>query len=297
MKRKALIQLEPHRPALRRVERRHLLKGSLSLGALTMLTGCNLQDGDAVDRVLWAMSRWNDRVQAWLFDPNRLAPTYPASSITKPFPFNAFYPVDDAPEIDGDDYALEVSGLVTDKQSWTLARLRTLPQESQITRHICIEGWSAIGQWSGVPFRVFLRTRRRGSSSPVCRLQMRRSLLREHRHGDGVAPPDDTGTGLRQCTPAGKVRISNEAAGADEAGFQKSQTYHGALCDQRLPGRILGGSGLQLVQWILTRGNQPVGLAISVLFRNPIELVVWLYHRNAQTLPIQPHPWGAQSGT
>jgi DMSO/TMAO reductase YedYZ molybdopterin-dependent catalytic subunit len=156
MKRKALIQPESHRPALRRVERRHLLKGSLSLGALTMLTGCNLQDGDAVDRVLWAMSRWNDRVQAWLFDPNRLAPTYPASSITKPFPFNAFYPVDDAPEIDGDDYALEVSGLVTDKQSWTLARLRTLPQESQITRHICIEGWSAIGQWSGVPFRVFL---------------------------------------------------------------------------------------------------------------------------------------------
>jgi DMSO/TMAO reductase YedYZ molybdopterin-dependent catalytic subunit len=42
--------------------------------------------------------------------------------------------VDDAPEIDGDDYGLEVSGLVTDKQSWTLARLRTLPQESQITR-------------------------------------------------------------------------------------------------------------------------------------------------------------------
>jgi DMSO/TMAO reductase YedYZ molybdopterin-dependent catalytic subunit len=156
MRRKALIRLEQHRPALRRVERRHLLRGSLSFGALTMLTACNLQDGDAVDRVLWAMSRWNDRLQALLFDPNRLAPTYPASSITKPFPFNAFYPVDDAPEIDGDDYALEVAGLVTDKQSWTLARLRTLPQESQITRHICIEGWSAIGQWSGVPLRSFL---------------------------------------------------------------------------------------------------------------------------------------------
>ena len=150
------IRLDEHRPVLRRVERRLLLKGGLSVGALTMLTGCNLQDGDAVDRILWAMSRWNDRVQAWLFDPNRLAPTYPASAITSPFPFNAFYPVDDAPEIDGDDYALEVSGRMTDKQSWTLARLRTLPQESQITRHICIEGWSAIGQWSGVPLRIFL---------------------------------------------------------------------------------------------------------------------------------------------
>ena len=156
MKREAPIRLSEHRTALRRVERRLLLKTGLSVGALTMLTGCNLQDGDTFDRVLWAMSRWNDRVQALLFDPNRLAPTYPVSAITRPFPFNAFYPVDDAPEIDGNDYALEVSGLVADKQSWTLAKLRALPQQSQITRHICIEGWSAIGQWSGVPFRLFL---------------------------------------------------------------------------------------------------------------------------------------------
>jgi DMSO/TMAO reductase YedYZ molybdopterin-dependent catalytic subunit len=156
MKRQTPIQPDDHRPALRRLERRLLLRRGLSLGALTLLTGCNLQDGDAVDRVLWAMSRWNDRVQAWLFDPNRLAPTYPASAITDPFPFNAFHPEDDAPEIDGDDYALEVSGRVADTQSWTLGKLRALPQEQQITRHICIEGWSAVGQWSGVPFRVFL---------------------------------------------------------------------------------------------------------------------------------------------
>src|SRR4051812_35777806 len=52
---------------------------------------------------------------------------------------------------------LEVSGLVQDRSKWTLARLRTLPQESQITRHICIEGWSQIGQWAGVPLRVFLQ--------------------------------------------------------------------------------------------------------------------------------------------
>jgi DMSO/TMAO reductase YedYZ molybdopterin-dependent catalytic subunit len=156
MKRGPALRLDEHRPALRRLDRRLMLKHSLSVGALSMLTGCNLQDGDAVDRVLWAMSRWNDRVQAWLFDPNRLAPTYPTSAITEPFPFNAFYPVDDAPEIDGDDYALEVSGRVADKQSWTLAKLRALPQEQQITRLICIEGWSAIGQWSGVPLRLFL---------------------------------------------------------------------------------------------------------------------------------------------
>ncbi len=150
-------RLDDHRPALRRLERRGLIRGSLSLGALTLLTGCNLSDGDAIDRALFAMSRWNDRVQAWLFDPNRLAPTFPASAITNPFPYNGFYPEDSTPEIDSADWSLAVSGLVTDRTPWTLDRLRTLPQESQITRHICIEGWSAIGQWGGVPLHSFLQ--------------------------------------------------------------------------------------------------------------------------------------------
>jgi len=156
MKRTGRLDLHSHRPALARLDRRLFLRGSLSVGALSLLTGCNLQDGDTVDRVLWAMSRWNDAVQAWLFDPNRLAPTFSPKDITTPFPFNAFYPQDDAPDIDASDYALEVSGLVAERQAWSLDRLRALPQQSQITRHICIEGWSAIGQWSGVPLRAFL---------------------------------------------------------------------------------------------------------------------------------------------
>ena len=59
-----------HASGFVRLERRLLLRQGLSLGALTLLTGCNLSDGDAVDRVLWAMSRWNDRVQAALFVTN-----------------------------------------------------------------------------------------------------------------------------------------------------------------------------------------------------------------------------------
>ncbi len=151
-------RLADFRPALAKVERRLFLRQALSFGALSMLTGCDLADydDDLVDRVLWAMSRWNDKVQAALFNPHTLAPTYPASAITKPFPFNAYYPEDETPVIDGSDYRLEVSGLVKDKRPWTLAMLRTLPQQSQITRHVCVEGWSAIGQWSGAPFRAFL---------------------------------------------------------------------------------------------------------------------------------------------
>jgi hypothetical protein len=45
---------------------------------------------------------------------------------------------------------------IADRRPWTLAELYALPQISQITRHICIEGWSAIGQWSGVRFSDFL---------------------------------------------------------------------------------------------------------------------------------------------
>jgi DMSO/TMAO reductase YedYZ molybdopterin-dependent catalytic subunit len=86
----------------------------------------------------------------------KLAPTYAASQITKPFPFNAFYPEFDAPDIDPSAWKLELSGLVRDKKPWTVEQLRALPQAAQITRHICIEGWSAIGDWRGVPFRTFL---------------------------------------------------------------------------------------------------------------------------------------------
>jgi DMSO/TMAO reductase YedYZ molybdopterin-dependent catalytic subunit len=152
------LVLEPaQRSALHRAQRRLLLRGGLSLGALAMMSGCNMQDGDTFDKVLWAMSRWNDRVQGWLFQPGRLAPTYAAADITDPFPFNAYYPEYSVPDIDLSTWRLEVSGLVADKKAWTLEDLRKLPQASQITRLICIEGWSAIGQWSGIPLKTFLQ--------------------------------------------------------------------------------------------------------------------------------------------
>ena len=89
--------------------------------------------------------------------PNTLAPTFPESAITKPFPFNAYYDLDEAPEIDGKDWKLEVRGLVDNKKSWTLEELYKLPQVKQVTRHICVEGWSAIGSWTGTPLRDFLK--------------------------------------------------------------------------------------------------------------------------------------------
>lgn len=146
------------RPQIEKIERRLFLRRGLSLGALALLSGCSVTDADSVQKVLWAMSRWNDRVQGWIFDPARLAPEFPESAITMPFPFNAFYGMDQAPSVDAASYKLELGGLVRDKKPWTLPELYALqPQISQVTRHICVEGWSAIGKWSGVRFSDFLK--------------------------------------------------------------------------------------------------------------------------------------------
>jgi DMSO/TMAO reductase YedYZ molybdopterin-dependent catalytic subunit len=136
--------------------RRLFLRGGASVGALALLTGCNIADGASAERALRVVSEFNDWVQARLFNPNRLAPTYPENAITRPFRFNAFYPEDAAPDIDEDRYRLIVDGLIENKQPWTLEQLNALPQETQITRLICVEGWSAIGKWTGVPLREFL---------------------------------------------------------------------------------------------------------------------------------------------
>ncbi len=148
--------LADFRPRIERIERRLFLKQSLSLGALTMLSGCTLKDDDAVDRLLFAMSRFNDAAQAALFNPTKLAPIYAEADLTTPFPFNAYYDEAFAPVIDGDAYRLQLSGLIERKRPWPLRELRALPQVSQITRLVCVEGWSAIGKWGGVPFRIFL---------------------------------------------------------------------------------------------------------------------------------------------
>lgn len=144
------------RGEIRSLERRGLIRGGLSLGSLALLTGCDLSTHSGVDAALWSIMHIDDRVQAWLFDKNRLATTYPESEITQPYRFNAFYEDWQVRPVP-DHWQLAVSGRVADKTPWTVEKLRGLPQAGQITRHICIEGWSQIGQWSGVPLGVFLQ--------------------------------------------------------------------------------------------------------------------------------------------
>jgi DMSO/TMAO reductase YedYZ molybdopterin-dependent catalytic subunit len=137
--------------------RRLFLRGTASLGALALLTGCDIVDGPSSEKALRVVSQFNDWVQARLFNPNRLAETFPESAITKPFRFNAYYPEEEAPDVDEDTYRLTLDGLIENKQPWTLEQLYALPQQTQITRLICVEGWSAIGKWTGAPLGDFLR--------------------------------------------------------------------------------------------------------------------------------------------
>src|ERR1700685_2126772 len=96
--------------------RRRFIASGASLGALTLLTGCDVSDSFSAESMLKQMSKFNDAVQGAIFNPYALAPTFPESAITKPFPFNAYYDEEDAPEIDGKKLKFDVCGSVFKKK-------------------------------------------------------------------------------------------------------------------------------------------------------------------------------------
>lgn len=54
------------------------------------------------------------------------------------------------------DWRISVEGRVARPGSFSLADLKALPSRTQITKHTCEEGWSAIAEWTGVPLRAVL---------------------------------------------------------------------------------------------------------------------------------------------
>jgi DMSO/TMAO reductase YedYZ molybdopterin-dependent catalytic subunit len=224
--------------------RRTFLRGGASLGALTLLAGCDIIDGETAEGALRHVSRFNDRVQALLFNPNRLAPEFPESAITRPFPFNGYYPESDAPEVDGASYKLEVGGLIDNKAPWTLERLHALPQVSQITRHICVEGWSAIGSWQGVRLSEFLKRIGADTKAKYVWFQC----------AEGYSNTIDMATALHPQTQL-SLKFDN-AILPRKYGFPmkcRMPTKLGALRAEQRRRRLLGEPGLQLVQRALKR--------------------------------------------
>src|SRR5271163_272971 len=149
--------LTENRALLNDINRRNVLRGAISLGALTLLTGCDVTEEEPVQKVLRAVSSWNDRVQATLFRPHHLAPTFSPAQVVKPPRFNAHYGIEDVMPVDGATWKLELAGRIEDKRPWTAQQIYELPEQEIIIRHVCVEGWDYIGQWSGPNLKSFLQ--------------------------------------------------------------------------------------------------------------------------------------------
>ena len=100
---------------------------------------------------------FSDWVSAGIFRRGHLAPTFSDAELT---PFDKFpindYDVDD-PGVDLDRWTLTISGAVQKAGDYKLAQIQSLPKITQNTRHVCVEGWDVVGNFSGARLSDFLR--------------------------------------------------------------------------------------------------------------------------------------------
>jgi DMSO/TMAO reductase YedYZ molybdopterin-dependent catalytic subunit len=145
--------------------RRRLLRAAVAGAGAGLLGGC-----DALSRkpgfvdVLGLAEPLSQRVQRALTG-QRLAAEYPESMISPLFrpngSINPQTPEYLALKADGfRGFRLRIAGLVERPLEFSLDALRALPTRTQVTRHDCVEGWSVIGKWSGVPLAHLLELAR-----------------------------------------------------------------------------------------------------------------------------------------
>jgi DMSO/TMAO reductase YedYZ molybdopterin-dependent catalytic subunit len=139
-----------------------LTRRNLLLGATATLAGCDwLGRNETVREALFSAEnfhRWAQRslmardALAQEFRPDQISPFFRANGTANP---NT--PAYKALWRGGfTDWRLPVTGLVARPLSLSLAQLQAMPHRTQITRHDCVEGWSAIGKWRGVPLKPIL---------------------------------------------------------------------------------------------------------------------------------------------
>src|SRR6516225_9177161 len=92
------------------------------------------------------------------------------------------------------------------------------------------------------------QARRRRYACEICLVSLRRGLFDLDRHADRAASADPDDLQVRRRDPAAQVRIPDEGADADQARLQESETLDGDGGHRQVSRRILGGSGIQLVQ-------------------------------------------------
>ena len=149
------------------IDRRRLLTAGTVAGSGALLSGCDMFDplarpGNPVrDFMEQTASGLSYRVQRFLIGGDSLAQEFAEADIRQPMRPNGVTAPDDAAyralaTADFADYRLEVGGLVEKTLSLSLAELMAMPSRAQITRHDCVEGWSCIAKWTGVPLAYVL---------------------------------------------------------------------------------------------------------------------------------------------
>jgi DMSO/TMAO reductase YedYZ molybdopterin-dependent catalytic subunit len=139
------------------IDRRCFLTRTAAVGGALFLVGCDaLSRTEWFPRVLGSAERLTRRAQRLITPKNAMAPEFTEADLSPRFPTNGTTDPDNPvyqalAERGFADWSVEVTGLVERPQSFSLADLRALPSRTQITRHDCVEGWSAIGKWTGVP--------------------------------------------------------------------------------------------------------------------------------------------------
>ncbi len=165
------------------------------------------------------------------------------------------------------DYRLEIGGLVERPGSMSLAELKALPSRTQITRHDCVEGWSAIGKWKGAKLSALLEAAR---PKPEARYvvfhcadpmgeRRHRSLLREHRFRRRVPSADDPRLRVERRAAPGQERRPGAVARRAAAWVQARQVRDACRGGRKLRAhrrrqrRLLGGPRLPVVRGDLIR--------------------------------------------
>ena len=120
-----------NRALLERIDRRKLLRGSLSLGALSLLAGCDISNREEVQGVLYGPSPTSTTAcRPHCSTRSGLAPTYSRDLVVKPPRFNAYYEIDEVKPVDLSTWKLELSGLVKE-QAAVDAGIASMPCRSR----------------------------------------------------------------------------------------------------------------------------------------------------------------------
>jgi DMSO/TMAO reductase YedYZ molybdopterin-dependent catalytic subunit len=140
------------------MKRRNLLVGA---GA-ALVGGCSkVAESGPGSKALAAAEDWHRKAQRLFTARTALAKEYDRSEVSPSFRGNGSRTVDTdayrAALAEGfAGWRLEVRGLVQHPLSLSMENIRRLPQRTQVTRHDCVEGWSAIGEWTGPQLSVLL---------------------------------------------------------------------------------------------------------------------------------------------